>query len=353
MAVIDVYRKNLAQLPSPVRSKMEEVGLYDTLEHFFESFTSDATEGHDDIEQLHDLISWTLSVLLSATGPLESQTFQELQDHYSAVASHAHNGNWQECLHQVRPILEALSVIPTVSPKYSLESAQLLRNELNRARDTLTASENATGIQRREVEAAVDKAAEDAGRAISDSRDAAIAEMERLLEDVRERYGFTAGQVLGGAHEIAAEAEEKLAVNHGQRSRRTMWGAVIWAAVAQIWWLTPLAPDWDKWFDTFRSLPVVGSPIVILLFVAKREGRVAAEHRRRHETLRSLALQFKSWEPYRSTLKDLPDDAKLKLEQQIAGKLFAGESSRVSLVRSWPRRERQDSGSNVTFESDS
>lgn len=352
MAVIDVYKKNLAQLPSPVRSKMEEVGLYDTLEHFFESFTSDATEGHDDIEQLHDLINWTLSVLLSATGPLDSQTFQALQDHYSAVASHAHNGNWQECLHQVRPILETLSVIPTVIPKYSLASAQLLRNELDKARDTLDASESTAGAKRREVEAAVEKVAEDAGKAISDARDAAIAEMEYRLEDVRERYGFTAGQVLGGAHEIAAEAEDKLAVAHGERSRKTMWGAVIWAAVAQIWWLTPLAPDWDKWFDAFRSLPVVGSPIVILLFVAKREGRVAAEHRRRHETLRSLALQFKSWEPYRSTLKDLPDDAKLRLEQQIAEKLFAGESPGVAPVRSWRRRERQDDGPNVTSEGD-
>lgn len=326
MSLIDIYRKNLAQLPPHVQGKISEIEFHDTFERLLDCLSSDDLVEHDEAEQLHALINWTLTVLSSAVEPLDGQTLYELHDHYGHLADNASSRNWQGCQDRVRPILQVLSIIPTIVAKNTLESAQALRTELGKATRTLAESEASTSTKRREVEASVNQAAEEVIRALSELQHAAAGEMGGLLEDLRERYGFTAGQVLGGAHEIAAENEDKLAKSHGERSRRSMVIAVIWAAVAQVWWLTPLAPDWERWFDAFRSLPVVGSPIVILLFVAKREGRVAAEHRRRHARLQSLALQFKSWEPYRSTLKELPDDAKLQLEKQIAEKLFAGDS---------------------------
>ena len=231
MSLLDVYRKNLTQLPSPVQAKIREIGLQDTFERLFDCLSSNDLVEHAEVEQLHALINWTLSVLSSAVEPLDSETFHELHDLYAHLADNASGRNWQGCQERVRPILQLLSIIPTIVARNTLESAQALRTELGKATKTLAEAEASTTTKRQEVEASVNQAAEEVIKALSESQDTAAGEMDRLLEDLRERYGFTAGQVLGGAHEIAADAEDRLAKSHGKRSRRSMLIAVIWAAV--------------------------------------------------------------------------------------------------------------------------
>ena len=143
------------------------------------------------------------------------------------------------------------------------------------------------------------------------------------LEELDERYGLTATQVLGGAHDLAAQAEENEAARRDKISQWSMWIAVAIAAIAQMSWYVGWTPDWTEWFDPLRSLPLIGSPVVILLFVAKREGRVAAEHRARHERLQSLSLQFRSWEPYLSTLSE---EVRPQMERQVTPRLFPGDA---------------------------
>ena len=184
-----------------------------------------------------------------------------------------------------------------------------------------------------------DTLSEEMSRLFSDLKKAATDEhktlseaMSSLLEDLRKQYGFTATQVLGGDHESAARAAHELAESHKKASRWAMivavgWAAAIQAAVVLSPWVSEFGEllDADEWFDVLRSYPVVGSPVVILLFIARREGRISAEHRERHERLQSLALQLKSWEPYLGTLTT---DARDTLEKEITPKLFRGDVKR-------------------------
>ena len=82
--------------------------------------------------------------------------------------------------------------------------------------------------------------------------------------------------------------------------------------------------DWDQWFDIFRSLPVIGSPVAILIFLAIREGQSAKSHSATHVRWQSLELQLKSWEPYLSTLSE---DTRVQMEnlEVITPKLFVGD----------------------------
>lgn len=353
----DLNKRTLNRLPHPVQERMREVGLRATLEDLFEHLHNRDTPP-DECADIVELLDWTISVLMAASGPLVHQTFANLNKHFSGIRDYISRHDFHSYAGHIPPILQELSAIPTTRADYSLEAAKRAASAVQTARRSIVASEASMRTKREEAERLLKEYTDgyretlaDEAKAVStrfnrlravatgrlhrlkesatDEHESVSQEMANLLEDLQERYGFTAGQALGGAHESAAEAENELAESHGKRSRLSMWGAVIWAGLAQITWMTPWAPDWEQWFDALRSLPIVGSPIIILLFVAKREGRVAAEHRRRHERLRSLALQFKSWEPYRSTLKDFPDDDKLQLEQQIAERLFVGDTPAV------------------------
>lgn len=357
MNTSDMNAKTLNRLPRAVQEKMGETGLRATLDDLFEQLNSSDIPP-DECSDIIELLDWTVAVLMAASGPLIHQTFVNLNNQFSPIRDYVGRNDFHSYTGHIPQILQELSTIPTIRTEYSLEAAQQITSAIQKARRSLVASESSMRAKQEEAERLFKDYSNDyketldeeaqvvstrfnrvkavaTGRlyrlkeSVADEHESVSKQMIDLLDDLQERYGFTAGQALGGAHELAAEAANELAESHGRRSRLSMWGAVIWAGLAQVAWMTPWAPDWEQWFDALRSLPIVGSPIVILLFVAKREGRVAAEHRQRHERLRSLALQFKSWEPYRSTLKDFPDDDKLKLEQQIAERLFVGDTPAV------------------------
>ena len=350
-------KKTLDQLPRAVQDKMDEVGLRATLEDLLEQLNSSDIPP-DECNDIVELLDWTIAVLMEATGPLIRDTFVSINSQFSSIGDYLRRSDYHSYVSHIQPILQQLSAIPATRTSYLLETAQGVASAVQTARRSIVASEASMRVKQQETENLFKKYADDLREYMADEAKVVSTRFDRLkavatgrlfrlkesatiehesvskqmvdlLEDLQDRYGFTAGQALGGAHERAAEAENELAESHSRRSRLSMWGAVTWAGLAQITWMTPLAPDWERWFDALRSLPIVGSPIVILLFVAKREGRVAAEHRQRHERLQGLALQFKSWEPYRSTLKDFPEEDKLKLEQEIAKRLFAGDTSAI------------------------
>ena len=332
----------LSQLPKPIQTKMDEVGLRDILETLFDHLSSDDVPEDSETEPIFQLIDHALAVFGDASGPLADQSFQNLHDSFNQFSQYARNRDWHNSRNQIHSLLQELSLIPTVRPEHSVKSAQALDAELGSVRQRLAASDVELRKEQEEVAASfktlatthsntVTHQATELSNEFERLKSSATAEqskrlqeMAELLKDLQERYGFTAEQVLGGAHELAATEEHNLAELHGKWSRWSMWGSVAWAALAQIIWLTPLAPDWEQWLDALRSVPIIGSPVVILLFIAKREGRVALEHRERHERLQSLALQFKSWQPYLNTLSE---NVREDLERKITPRLFVGDTS--------------------------
>ena len=372
MTAPDMTPETLDQLPDAVQEKMDEVGLRATLEDLFEHLNSGDIP-LDECTEVVELADWTLAVLMAASGPLIHETFNNLNGDWSAITSHLSRNDWHSYTGHIPPILQALSTIPTTRPDYSVQAAHQVKSALQTARRSITASEASVRKKREEAERHFTEALENHEEVLASEanavstrfkrltatatgrfqnlkavsadehehlsqqmtelfdnlkqtatgeHEALLLQMTELLEDLQERYGFTATQVLGGNHESAANAERKLAESHGTRSRWSMWGALVWAALAQAALIFGWNPDWDQWFDAVRTVPIVGSPAVILLFIAKREGRVASEHRARHERLQSLALQFKSWEPYLSTLTQ---EARAQMETEITPKLFRGD----------------------------
>ena len=382
MTAPDMNEALLNQLPGAVQEKMDEVGLRATLENLFEHLRDDDVPS-DECADLIELLDWTIGVLMAATGPLIHQTFNNLNNNFHQIDHYVAHNDWHSYTGHIPPILQDLATIPTAHPTYSFEATKQVTAALQKARRSIVASEASVRKRREEAELSFAESVESHEEAIAelaevvstrlsrlkavatgrfgrlqeaatdehetlsaemsqlltDLKEAATDEygtlseaMSNLLENLQERYGFTAKQVLGGDHERAAIAANSLAESHKKVSRRAMWAAVIWAAMIQAaivtsLWVSELKEllDADEWVDVLGSVPIVGSPVVILLFIAKREGRIAAEHRERHERLQSLALQFKSWEPYLSTLTT---EARNKLEEEITPRLFRGDAKR-------------------------
>lgn len=342
MAAYNIDKETLSQLPDPVQKKMNEAGLRDLLERLLDDLNSDDIPLNEDTQPIFEAVNYALMIFGDATGPLTVQLFQNLHSPFSQFAQYVGHRDWGNASNLIHPLLQNLSVIPTSRPDYSSKAAQKLDSELMEIRQRVATTESDARQEQREAADAFKQLANQQGDSVAkranellgefdhlqsstkEEQSKLVQDMAQLLDDLQERYGFTAEQVLGGAHELAATNEHNLAELHGKWSRRSMWGAVAWAGLAQIIWLTPFAPDWEQWLDALRSVPIIGSPVVILLFIAKREGRVAFEHRERHEKLQSLALQLKSWQPYLNTLSE---SVREELEKKITPRLFVGDTS--------------------------
>lgn len=331
----------LNRLPHDVQAKMDEVGLRDPLEELIELSNSDHLQDDEHKEFLDGLMDYIITSFSYAIEPLAVQSFLDINGHVSSLPQRVSNEDWDGVQRITAALLRELSALPTSHRPQSVQSAKNLNRTMNAARRELAQTEGKlrSAFDRTEASfrASSDtrskELSEEASRILQEFSDmeeqaserhaATVAEMKRLLEELEERYGFTATQVLGGAHDLAAQSEEREASRHDTISQWSMWAAVAIAAVAQVFWYAGWSPDWTEWFDPLRSLPLIGSPVVILLFVAKREGRVAAEHRARHERLQSLSLQFRSWEPYLNTLSE---EVRAEMEQQVTPRLFVGDA---------------------------
>lgn len=376
----DLNPESLHQLPDAVQEIMNEVGLWNTLHELLEHLGG-ADIPLDECNDLVELLDWTMAVLMAASAPLVQETFGNLYNQFSPIRDYISRSDWHSYTGHIPHILRELSTIPTTQPDYSVEAANQVTAALRTARRRIVASEASVRTKQEEVERSFQELAEshqvtldDEAEALSTrfSRLKAVAtgrfsnlrqaatdeqealsgemvalfdnlketatgehenlseEMAALLEDLQDRYGFTAAQVLGGDHERAANAAHALAEAHKQASRLSMWLAVVWAGLIQVAvvmsiWVEELN-EWlvsDEWLGVVGNYPIVGSPVVILLFIARREGKMASEHRQRHQRLQSLALQLKSWEPYLSTLAT---DVRQGLEKEITPKFFRGDA---------------------------
>ena len=333
-------KEGLNRLPHNVQTKMDEVGLRNPLEQLIELSNSDQLQEDEHKEFLDGLMDHIIASLSYAMEPLAVQSFLDINGHVSSLPQRVSNQDWDGVQRITAALLKELSALPTSRPPHSIQSAKNLNRSMNAARRELAQTEGKLRSSFERTEASFRESSdtrskelsEEASRILQEFSDmeeqaserhaATVAEMKRLLEELEERYGFTATQVLGGAHELAAGVEEKQAKRHTAISQWSMWTAVAIAVIAQVFWYAGWTPDWNEWFDPLRSVPLIGSPVVILLFVAKREGRVAGEHRARHERLQSLSLQFRSWEPYLNTLSE---DVRPKMEQQVTPRLFVGD----------------------------
>lgn len=340
MSAAKFSSQSVDKLPSNILAKIDEVELRDPLERLIACLNDDSEKEDKHRELLAALVEYIMSSLAKVTGPLVTRSFQNLQNQVNHVAQLAEGRDWHNFEQGIPDLLRELIVLPSVQPEYSVQAAQDLNRALGDARTQLSDTKNKLVGSAAKIETSFQqhatsqkaKLSTESSRILQEFKEVeeqasaqhatTTAEMTRLLEQLKERYGFTATQVLGGAHELAAQSEEREASRHDTISQRSMWAAVAIAAVAHASWYAGWTPDWTGWFDLLRSLPLIGSPVVILLFVAKREGRVAAEHRLRHERLRSLALQFKSWEPYLNTLSE---DVRAEMEKQVTPRLFVGD----------------------------
>ena len=130
---------------------------------------------------------------------------------------------------------------------------------------------------------------------VKEHSDEAKAEMESLLEDLQQRYGFTTGAVLGGSHETSAESETILMKQHERTARWASVSAVILAAI--IVGVRLLVVDSGGIEELFLTVPLLG-PVAVLLYIASVETRAANVHRHNASRWLGLSLQLKSLGPF-------------------------------------------------------
>ncbi len=130
---------------------------------------------------------------------------------------------------------------------------------------------------------------------VTEQGDETKAEMESLLEDLKERYGFTTGAVLGGSHETSAESETVLMKQHEQNARRVSVIAAILAAFIVVLRLFEVGPSGIE--GHLATVPFLG-PVAVLLYIANVENRAASVHRHNASRWLGLSLQLKSLGPF-------------------------------------------------------
>lgn len=235
--IAPVFTKDsLDRLPQDVQAMLDETGLRNTLGALFEQLCEEDIP-EDVRAPVVELLDWALTVLATATGPLLQGTFNSLHNDFSWINQHL-TSRLLPAEDSIGSILHALSHVPGTRAVHSLETADRVIGRLKNARRNIANTE--TRLEEAENDfgefldthrtAVAQKAGEttdkliDAELSISTHHAESCEKMNDLLEDLQERYGFTAQQVLGGAHEGAANAEHRLAESHSLRSRWSMWG---------------------------------------------------------------------------------------------------------------------------------
>ena len=141
---------------------------------------------------------------------------------------------------------------------------------------------------------------------VKEQGDEAKAEMESLLEDLQERYGFTTGAVLGGSHETSAESERDLMKQHERTARWASISAAVLATAIVGLRLFGVGPSGIE--GHLATVPFLG-PVAVLLYIASVETRAASVHRHNAARWLGLSLQLKSLGPFIDDLarKSQPD----------------------------------------------
>ncbi len=236
------------------------------------------------------------------------------------------------------PILVAAERNPVPAARSLVETMRKGRRAVGDAKRSVESavqqSQSAIDSAVREIE---DKAGQSrdamdgAVREIEEQQSQAMAQLTSLLEDLQDRYGFTVGATLGGSHEAAAEAEKTLMDQHTRSARWAQLGAVLWAMAVVILKLSGVGPS--GWDGHLISAPLLGGPVVILVYLASSETRAAKVHRHNHARWLGLSLQLKSLRPYVDDLakKAQPREGEMeapwkdKLLEEASSKIFKGD----------------------------
>ena len=292
-----------------------------------------------------------MHVFATAREPMVEQNFTNIGARINEILGDIRNDSW----HSIREprgqaVLEYLSHIPSRRFRQAIDLAQLDRSR-DEAQRQISDYQSAAQEAGERAEAKIKEAQESFQSASTEEREGVTeaaeryiteirsfgleaqkrraeisAEMDSLLEDLEKRYGFVAAQVLGGSHEIAAKAEKETSDQHKKRAWRCAIAAAVWAVLIAAWeQVGPVfgwVEDQGQWLDLVGPLPLLGSPVAILIFLAIREGRMAKTHSVNHVRLQSLELQLKSWEPYVNTLSQASRE---EMEKAITPKLFVGD----------------------------
>ena len=343
-------RATLAGLPENIRDVLNNSEISPSVENLLNALEPDHIPDQDRTF-LYSYLDWMMYVFATAREPLARGTLSKIRSVTNNLINYIHNNNWDHIRdHLIPELLAELSSIPARRSRQAIDLAEFDRSREAALRQ-ITASQHDAQRAQESTEASLKDSQEafeakvtDGLRAIREDARSYSQQLAELLEDVQEQksdasaeigdllsklqkeYGFVASQVLGEAHGKAAAVEQSTADAHKKRARNYSLGAAITAVlviaqdrVAQVLGWTN---DWDQWFDIFRSLPVLGSPVAILIFLAIREGQSAKSHSATHVRWQSLELQLKSWEPYLSTLSE---DTRVQMEKVITPKLFVGD----------------------------
>ena len=338
MALPRIRQDALSTLPEHVRSELKRTDLE---QHFRElvRVLYDGTAAEWSMStKVKQLVHHLVNTLSSATEPISRSTLEQIAGALHNLTASVLNQDSNLADQLIADVMSRCSALPQLVHEDLIDDAQKLRASIIAARRNLRSTNTATSNAIDRAKESVDHALEaELGRlrtkseqlngqadellaTVGTAKKSTIKEMEELLDLVRETYGFTGAQVLGGAHEIKAEESLAAAKKHRQWGLSSLLAAVAYALVAQAFSWTP---DWQQWTDVLGALPIA-SPILILLIIARNENRLASRERRAASALMHLSLQLQALEPYRSLLDD---DTRPDMDKQIMSRMFPGDVS--------------------------
>lgn len=338
MATPRIRQDALRALPAHVRSKLVPTDLE---EHFkdlvrvlYDGTAADWAASTSVKQVVHHL----LNTLRSTTAPISRATLEGIASSLHGLTVSVSQQDDGSTDREIAEIMAHCAALPQLIHEEVIDDAQQLRASVVDARRHLRSANTLVSSQIETVKQSADEAldaelgrlrrkseelngqADETLAEVEAAKTSTTEEMERLLDQVREKYGFTGAQVLGGAHENKARESLAEAKKHRWWGLGSLLAAVAYALMAQVFSWTP---DWQQWTDVLGALPIA-SPILILLVIARNENRLASRERQLAGDLMHLSLQFQALEPYRSLLDD---ETRPVMDKQIMSRMFPGDTS--------------------------
>ena len=328
----------LRTLPAHVRSELVATDLEHHFKELVRVLYDGTAAGWPTGTAVKQLVHHLLNTLRSTTSPISRATLAGIASslHDLTVSISQRDGHSAD--REIAEVLAHCAGLPQLIHEEVIGDAQQLRASVIDARKHLRSANTLVSRQIETMKQSADEAldaelgrlrrkseelngqADETLAEVEAAKTSTTEEMERLLDQVREKYGFTGAQVLGGAHENKARESLAEAKKHRWWGLGSLLAAVAYALMAQVFSWTP---DWQRWTDVLGALPIA-SPILILLVIARNENRLASRERQLAGDLMHLSLQFQALEPYRSLLDD---ETRPVMDKQIMSRMFPGDTS--------------------------
>lgn len=338
MALPRIRQDALGTLPEHVRGELKATDLERHFRELVRVLYDGTAAGWAMSTKVKQLVGHLFNTLSSATAPISRSTLEDIANSLSDLATSVSNQDDLAADREIAEVMSHCTALPQLIHDQLIDDAQQLRISVIDVRRNLRSANTVLSREVETVKQSADRTldaeldrlrtkseelngqADEALAAVDAAKTATTEEMDRLLNQVREKYGFTGAQVLGGAHENKASESLAEAKRHRRWGLSSLFAAVAYALVAQAFSWTP---DWQQWTDVLGALPVA-SPILILLIIARNENRLASRSRQLAGDLMHLSLQFQALEPYRSLLDD---DTRPDMDKRIMSRMFPGDVS--------------------------